>query len=197
MGELVFGIGREQSCSWPTIQISRKNWDSFMPSLQLSCNSPYHLCVCPMWHHWIADLFVVFHDITVRVGTLLVWSTVYKCAKANGDRIKVTWFIVVSKLDVRRPISRAGSPPGWPDWVLQVGFRLKLSHSKFGVKWLKPEGVPMENVLSFSCACAMPNPLFEVHRRKMSAHALLKMTRDLFRAMSLALRQKCRLRWKK
>ena len=33
-----------------------------------------------------------------------------------------------------------------------------------------------------------------VHRRKMSAHALLKMTRDLFRAMSLALRQKCRLR---
>ena len=33
-----------------------------------------------------------------------------------------------------------------------------------------------------------------VHRRKMSAHALLKMTRDLFRAMSLALRQKRRLR---
>ena len=30
-----------------------------------------------------------------------------------------------------------------------------------------------------------------VHRWKMSAHALLKMTRDLFRAMSLALRQKC------
>ena len=30
-----------------------------------------------------------------------------------------------------------------------------------------------------------------LHRRKMSAHALLKMTRDLFRAMSLALRQKC------
>ena len=29
------------------------------------------------------------------------------------------------------------------------------------------------------------------HRRKMSAHALLEMTRDLFRAMSLALRQKC------
>ena len=29
-----------------------------------------------------------------------------------------------------------------------------------------------------------------LHRRKMSAHALLKMTRDLFRAMSLALRQK-------
>ena len=32
--------------------------------------------------------------------------------------------------------------------------------------------------------------LFTVHRQKMSAHALLKMTRDLFRAMSLALRQK-------
>ena len=30
-----------------------------------------------------------------------------------------------------------------------------------------------------------------IHRRKMSAHALLKMTRDLFRAMALALRQKC------
>ena len=30
-----------------------------------------------------------------------------------------------------------------------------------------------------------------IHRRKMSAHALLKMTRDLFRAMSLAPRQKC------
>ena len=30
-----------------------------------------------------------------------------------------------------------------------------------------------------------------LHRRKMSAHALLKMTRDLFRAMALALRQKC------
>ena len=29
------------------------------------------------------------------------------------------------------------------------------------------------------------------HRRKMSAHALLKMTCDLFRAMSLALRHKC------
>ena len=29
------------------------------------------------------------------------------------------------------------------------------------------------------------------HRQKMSAHALLKMTRDLFRAMALALRQKC------
>ena len=29
-----------------------------------------------------------------------------------------------------------------------------------------------------------------VHRRKMSAHALLKITRDLFRAMSLAPRQK-------
>ena len=28
------------------------------------------------------------------------------------------------------------------------------------------------------------------HRRKMSAHALLKMTRDLFRAIALALRQK-------
>ena len=34
----------------------------------------------------------------------------------------------------------------------------------------------------------------EFHRQKMSAHALLKMTRDLFCAMSLALRQKCRLR---
>ena len=31
---------------------------------------------------------------------------------------------------------------------------------------------------------------FHFHRRKMSAHALLKMTRDLFRAMSLAPRQK-------
>ena len=31
---------------------------------------------------------------------------------------------------------------------------------------------------------------FRVHRRKMSAHALLKMARDLFRAMSLAPRQK-------
>ena len=30
-----------------------------------------------------------------------------------------------------------------------------------------------------------------IHRRKMSAHALLKMARDLFRAMSLAPRQKC------
>ena len=40
-------------------------------------------------------------------------------------------------------------------------------------------------------------PRIRFHRRKMSAHALLKMTRDLFRAMSLALRQKCRLRWKK
>ena len=33
--------------------------------------------------------------------------------------------------------------------------------------------------------------LIVIHRRKMSAHALLKMTRDLFRAMSLAPRQKC------
>ena len=31
----------------------------------------------------------------------------------------------------------------------------------------------------------------KLHRRKMSAHALLKMTRDLVRAMSLAPRQKC------
>ena len=30
-----------------------------------------------------------------------------------------------------------------------------------------------------------------VHRRKMSTHALEKMTRDLFRVMSLAPRQKC------
>ena len=30
-----------------------------------------------------------------------------------------------------------------------------------------------------------------LHRRKMSAHALLKIARDLFRAMSLAPRQKC------
>ena len=30
-----------------------------------------------------------------------------------------------------------------------------------------------------------------LHRRKMSAHALLKMTRNQFRAMSLAQRQKC------
>ena len=30
-----------------------------------------------------------------------------------------------------------------------------------------------------------------IHRRKMSAHALLKMTRDLFRVMSLAPRRKC------
>ena len=30
-----------------------------------------------------------------------------------------------------------------------------------------------------------------IHRRKMSTHALQKMTRDLFRAMSLAPRQKC------
>ena len=30
-----------------------------------------------------------------------------------------------------------------------------------------------------------------LHRQKMSTHALQKMTRDLFRAMSLAPRQKC------
>ena len=30
-----------------------------------------------------------------------------------------------------------------------------------------------------------------IHRRKMSAHALLKMTRDLFRVISLAPRRKC------
>ena len=30
-----------------------------------------------------------------------------------------------------------------------------------------------------------------IHRRKMSAHALLKMTRDLFRVMSFAPRRKC------
>ena len=46
-----------------------------------------------------------------------------------------------------------------------------------------------------SLFCALHTFLVEVqtnavHRRKMSAHALLKMTRDLFRAMSLALRQK-------
>ena len=40
-------------------------------------------------------------------------------------------------------------------------------------------------------ACTLKSMVFFVHRRKMSAHALLKMTRDLFRAMSLALRQKC------
>ena len=33
--------------------------------------------------------------------------------------------------------------------------------------------------------------LISLHRRKMSAHALLKMTRDLFRVMSLAPRRKC------
>ena len=45
---------------------------------------------------------------------------------------------------------------------------------------------------------------FNLHRRKMSTHALEKMTRDLFRAMSWAPRQKCTgnmikmlLRWKK
>ena len=31
----------------------------------------------------------------------------------------------------------------------------------------------------------------KLHWRKMSAHALLKMTRDLFRVMSLAPRRKC------
>ena len=38
-----------------------------------------------------------------------------------------------------------------------------------------------------------PNPVFIYcfHRRKMSSHALQKMTRDLFRAMSLAPRHKC------
>ena len=34
-------------------------------------------------------------------------------------------------------------------------------------------------------------PIPCVHRRKMSTHALEKITRDLFRAMSLAPRQKC------
>ena len=43
-----------------------------------------------MSHHSMADFFVVFHEITVRLGTLRVWSTVYKCGKANGDRMKVT-----------------------------------------------------------------------------------------------------------
>ena len=38
--------------------------------------------------------------------------------------------------------------------------------------------------------CAKDNNS-SIHRRKMSAHALLKMTRDLFRAMSLAPRRKC------
>ena len=33
--------------------------------------------------------------------------------------------------------------------------------------------------------------LQKLHWRKMSAHALLKMTRDLFRVMSLAPRRKC------
>ena len=35
------------------------------------------------------------------------------------------------------------------------------------------------------------NVTSNLHRRKMSAHALLKMTRHLFRAMTLALKQKC------
>ena len=40
------------------------------------------------------------------------------------------------------------------------------------------------------CACVRYMCWPGLHRRKMSPHALLKMTRDLFRAMSLALRQK-------
>ena len=132
-----------------------------MPSLQLSCKSQYHLCVsnvtslngrflcCLSWDNgqtWYTACLV---------DGLQVWQSkwwqdeshvIYRCLKTwcpptNFPR----WF-----------------PPRCPDWVFQVAFRLKLSDTKFGVKWLKPEGVPMQNVLSFSCACAMPNPLFEV-----------------------------------
>ena len=42
----------------------------------------------------------------------------------------------------------------------------------------------------FICPQDLLRWLDGVHRRKMSVHALLKTTRDLFRAMSLALRQK-------
>ena len=41
------------------------------------------------------------------------------------------------------------------------------------------------------CACVRYWPGSGFHRRKMSAHALLKMTRDRFRVMSLAPRRKC------
>ena len=44
--------------------------------------------------------------------------------------------------------------------------------------------------LLFYVICASV-PTEQVHRRKMSTHALQKMTRDRFRAMSLAPRQKC------
>ena len=68
--------------------------------------------------------------------------------------------------------------------------------------WNAPISDPLSSLCArvFSPAAAiLENPEDEVakgqfycqlHRRKMSAHALLKITRDVFRAMSLAPRQK-------
>lgn len=55
---IVFGLGREQTCSWPAMNIKRTKCHSFVLSLQLSWNSKYQLCACRMSHHWIAHLFV-------------------------------------------------------------------------------------------------------------------------------------------
>ena len=41
------------------------------------------------------------------------------------------------------------------------------------------------------CQMTFSTQLGAIHRRKMSTHALEKMTRDLFRAITLASRQKC------
>ena len=71
-------------------------------------------------------------------------------------------------------------------------------------KWLLPTNGNQEvllvyeshfymQLIKFSCLLQsfLLQPVKGLHRRKMSRHALEKMTRDLFRAMSLAPSQKC------
>ena len=52
------------------------------------------------------------------------------------------------------------STPRSADCVLQLAFGPNWSHTKFGVKLLKPGGARVDNVFCPSCACALPNPFF-------------------------------------
>ena len=64
-----------------------------------------------------------------------------------------------------------------------LGKRSDLSFSRKGDHNKEKSTVSFTHVQNIICSQTL-------HRRKMSTHALVKMTRDLFRAMSLAPRQK-------
>lgn len=91
-------------------------------------------------------IFVVSNSLGVNLSRLLVSLMVYNSANGQGHRMKVTWLIGLWKRHLRPRISSPVFTFRSPNFVLYLGFGLKWSHTKFGVKRSKPGRATLENV---------------------------------------------------